>query len=102
MNETTMAKPLMSDAWRQRIEPLLPPAKPRRQAFGNNSSRSCCKNFKDGFPPTSFFMWTDPSRRHFLARSVFGIGTFALSHLLMREGLLAQESGRPGESLPLN
>jgi hypothetical protein len=50
----------------------------------------------------SFFMWTDPSRRAFLARSAYGIGTFALAHLLQREGLLAQEVGRPGENLPLN
>jgi Protein of unknown function (DUF1501) len=50
----------------------------------------------------SFSMWTDPSRRAFLARSAYGIGTFALAHLLQREGLLAQEVGRPGENLPLN
>jgi len=47
-------------------------------------------------------MWTDPTRRAFLARSAYGIGTFALAHLLQREGLLAQEVGRPGENLPLN
>jgi hypothetical protein len=47
-------------------------------------------------------MWTDPTRREFLARSAYGIGTFALAHLLQREGLLAQEVGRPGENLPLN
>jgi hypothetical protein len=47
-------------------------------------------------------MWTDPSRRAFLSRSAYGIGTFALAHLLQREGLLAQEVGRPGENLPLN
>jgi hypothetical protein len=50
----------------------------------------------------SFSMWTDPSRRAFLARSAYGIGTFALAHLLQREGLLAQDVGRPGENLPLN
>jgi len=47
-------------------------------------------------------MWIDSSRREFLARSAYGIGTFALAHLLQREGLLAQEVGRPGENLPLN
>jgi hypothetical protein len=47
-------------------------------------------------------MWTDPSRRAFLARSAYGIGTFALAHLLQRQGLLAQDVGRPGENLPLN
>ena len=38
-------------------------------------------------------MWTDPSRRAFLARSAYGIGTFALAHLLQREGLLARIFG---------
>jgi Protein of unknown function (DUF1501) len=47
-------------------------------------------------------MWIDPTRREFLARSAYGIGTFALAHLLQREGLLAQDVGRPGENLPLN
>ncbi|MSQ97551.1 MAG: DUF1501 domain-containing protein [Gemmataceae bacterium] len=47
-------------------------------------------------------MWTEPTRRAFLSRSAYGIGTFALAHLLQREGLLAQEVGRPGENLPLN
>src|SRR5436190_5627922 len=47
-------------------------------------------------------MWTEPSRRAFLSRSAYGIGTFALAHLLQREGLLGQEVGRPGENLPLN
>jgi hypothetical protein len=41
------------------------------------------------------------SRREFLARSAFGIGAFALAHLLQRDKLLAQP-GRPGENLPLN
>src|SRR5450432_1453690 len=50
----------------------------------------------------SFSMWIDPTRRTFLVRSAYGIGTFALAHLLQREGLLAQEIGRPGENLPLN
>ena len=42
-----------------------------------------------------------PTRREFLARSAFGIGAFALAHLLQRDRLLAQP-GRPGENLPLN
>jgi hypothetical protein len=43
------------------------------------------------------------SRRQFLAQSAFGIGSLALAHLLMQDGLLA-ESGpsKPGENLPLN
>jgi hypothetical protein len=47
-------------------------------------------------------MLINASRRDFLARSAFGIGTFALAHLLQRDGLLGQEGGRPGENLPLN
>jgi len=47
-------------------------------------------------------MLANPTRRSFLARSAYGIGTFALAHLLQREGLLAQDVGRPGENLPLN
>jgi hypothetical protein len=46
-------------------------------------------------------MWTNLSRRTFLARSAYGIGAFALTHLLQREGLLAEPS-RPGENLPLS
>jgi hypothetical protein len=43
------------------------------------------------------------SRREFLAQSAFGIGSFALAHLLQQDGLLA-ESGppKPGENLPLD
>ncbi len=44
----------------------------------------------------------DPSRRAFLASSAFGIGSFALAHLLQRDGLLAEEPQKPGENLPLN
>lgn len=47
-------------------------------------------------------MWTETTRRDFLARSAYGIGTFALAHLLQRDGVLGQEAGRPGENLPLN
>ena len=45
-------------------------------------------------------MWTDhryPSRRAFLAHTAFGVGAFALAHLLREDGLLAdapQEAGR--------
>jgi hypothetical protein len=49
-------------------------------------------------------MWTDPSvstRREFLQRSAFGIGAFALAHLLGRDGLLA-DTTKPGENLPLD
>jgi hypothetical protein len=41
-----------------------------------------------------------PSRRSFLARSAFGIGAFALAHLLRQDGLLAEPAGKPGENLP--
>jgi hypothetical protein len=49
-------------------------------------------------------MWTDPpaTRREFLGRSTFGIGTFALAHLLGSDGLLAETPGKPGENLPLD
>src|ERR1700688_4991600 len=43
-----------------------------------------------------------PNRREFLARSAFGIGTFALAHLLQRDQLLAEPVGKPGENLPAN
>ena len=43
-----------------------------------------------------------PSRRQFLAESAFGIGAFALAHLLKQDGLLAAEPAKPGENLPLN
>ena len=50
-------------------------------------------------------MSTDPrirTRREFLAQSAFGIGAFALAHLLNNEGLLAAESSKPGENLPMD
>jgi hypothetical protein len=50
-------------------------------------------------------MWTDPlvpTRREFLNRSAFGIGAFALAHLLGRDGLLADTVGKPPENLPLD
>jgi hypothetical protein len=50
-------------------------------------------------------MWIDPrggSRRDFLNRSAFGVGAFALAHLLHRDDLLAQSPAKPGENLPLN
>ena len=47
-------------------------------------------------------MWTKPTRRAFLANSAYGIGAYALAHLLRRDGLLGQTPGRPGENLPLN
>jgi hypothetical protein len=49
-------------------------------------------------------MSTNPlisSRREFLAQSAFGIGTFALAHLLSQDSLLAA-TGKPGENLPLD
>jgi hypothetical protein len=42
-----------------------------------------------------------PSRRWLLSRSAFGIGTFALAHLLQQEGLLAAPP-KPAENLPLD
>jgi hypothetical protein len=42
------------------------------------------------------------SRRQLLNRSAFGVGTFALAHLLRRDNLLAQSPGKPGENLPLD
>jgi hypothetical protein len=50
-------------------------------------------------------MWTDSprlTRRELLSRSAFGIGTFALAHLLQQDHLLAEPPGKPGENLPLN
>ncbi|MFO0926684.1 MAG: DUF1501 domain-containing protein [Gemmataceae bacterium] len=54
-------------------------------------------------------MWTDRtsgshplSRRELLWQSAFGIGAFALTHLLHRDGLLAQAPPKPGENLPLD
>jgi hypothetical protein len=43
-----------------------------------------------------------PTRRWLLSRSAFGIGTFALAHLLQQDGLLAAPVPKPGENLPLN
>jgi hypothetical protein len=42
------------------------------------------------------------SRRELLNRSAFGVGAFALAHLLESDNLLAQTPGKPGENLPLN
>jgi len=48
-------------------------------------------------------MWIDPpNRRAFLARSAFGIGSFALAHLLQRDNLLTASPGKPGENLPFD
>lgn len=50
-------------------------------------------------------MWTDPytpTRRELLCRSAFGIGAFALAHLLQRDNLLAEVPKKPGENLPLD
>jgi hypothetical protein len=57
--------------------------------------RTACRPSHCCPPPTS--------RRQFLAQSAFGIGSFALAHLLGQEGLLA-DSGppKPGENLPLD
>jgi hypothetical protein len=43
-----------------------------------------------------------PSRRAFLASSAFGVGAFALAHLLRQDGLLADEPKKPGENQPLD
>lgn len=43
-----------------------------------------------------------PGRRAFLANTGFGVGAFALAHLLRQEGLLAEEPKKPGENLPLD
>jgi hypothetical protein len=42
------------------------------------------------------------TRREFLSTSAFGIGSFALAHLLRRDRLLADAPAKPGENLPLN
>lgn len=42
------------------------------------------------------------TRRQFLSQTGFGIGAFALAHLLAQEGLLADPPSKPGENLPLN
>ncbi len=43
----------------------------------------------------------EPSRRSFLQQSAFGIGSFALAHLLGRDGLLASEESPPDNALNL-
>src|SRR5260221_9683435 len=57
--------------------------------------------------PTSFCMSIDPrddfgTRREFLTRSAFGIGAFALAHLLNHDELLAEVPGKPGENLAMD
>ena len=50
-------------------------------------------------------MWTEPpfpTRREFLANSAFGVGAFALAHLLRQEGSLADIAKKPGENLPMD
>lgn len=54
-------------------------------------------------------MLTDqiPTRREFLANSAFGVGAFALAHLMGQDKLLsaaeaAKAPGKPGENLPLD
>ncbi len=50
-------------------------------------------------------MWTDPyipSRRELLCRSAFGIGAFALAHLLQRDNALADVPKKPSENLSLD
>ena len=42
------------------------------------------------------------NRRQILVRSGFGIGSFALAHLLQQDGLLADGPPKPGENLPMN
>ena len=42
------------------------------------------------------------NRREFLQTSAFGIGAFALAHLLNQDKLLGQTPSKPGENLPLN
>jgi hypothetical protein len=50
------------------------------------------------------FMTNIPAvgRRQFLTQSAFGIGAFALAHLLRQDGLLADGPPKPGENLPLD
>ncbi len=46
-------------------------------------------------------MWIDPtttSRRAFLANSAFGVGAFALAHLLRQDGLLADAPRNPART----
>jgi hypothetical protein len=42
------------------------------------------------------------TRREWLGHSAFGIGAFALAHLLQQENALADTPKKPGENLPLN
>src|SRR5947209_12744076 len=42
------------------------------------------------------------TRRQWLGQSAFGIGTFALAHLLRQDGVLAAEPKKPGENLPMD
>jgi hypothetical protein len=42
------------------------------------------------------------TRRDWLANSAFGIGSFALAHLLQKDGVLADAPSKPGDNLPLN
>jgi hypothetical protein len=42
------------------------------------------------------------SRRQVLSSSAFGVGSFALAHLLGRDGLLADTVKKPGENLPMD
>jgi hypothetical protein len=42
------------------------------------------------------------TRRQWLGQSAFGIGAFALAHLLQNDGALAAEPKKPGENLPLD
>jgi Protein of unknown function (DUF1501) len=42
------------------------------------------------------------SRRALLANSAFGVGAFALAHLLRTDGLLADTPKKPGENLPID
>ncbi|MFM7150328.1 MAG: DUF1501 domain-containing protein [Gemmataceae bacterium] len=50
-------------------------------------------------------MWNDDfptSRRDFLLRNAFGVGSFALAHLMQQDRLLAEKPAKPGENLPLD
>jgi hypothetical protein len=42
------------------------------------------------------------NRRQLLSSSAFGVGSFALAHLLGRDGLLADVVKKPGENLPMD
>ncbi|APW59188.1 DUF1501 domain-containing protein [Paludisphaera borealis] len=50
-------------------------------------------------------MWIDEryaTRRSFLSQTAFGVGSAALAHLLMEDGLLANPGNTIAENLPLN